>query len=81
MKIVLIVICFLLAGCSAKFVSHGKARYFSINLLTFSDVKDIDAQFEGGRLRVGSTHIHPDPNSIKATGELVGEAGKILITP
>ena len=82
---VLLVVLLVLSGCSAKSISYSrdgiKVKYTSINFLTFSGTKDIDAQFDDSRLRVGSAYIQPDPESIKAAGEAAGEAGKVLLTP
>ena len=65
-----------LTGCSAKYIRYKDVRYFSTNFLTFSDVKDVDAQIGDDRLKVGSTHVHPDANSIDAVGGVVEEVGE-----
>ena len=78
---ILIFLLLTLTGCSTKYITDGEAKYFSIHFLVRSNTNDVDARFNGNSLRVGSVDVHPDPNSIEATGGLVGEAGKVLLTP
>ena len=74
----------LVCGCQIKTASYiredgVKVKYTDYKFLVWTSTKDLDAKFDGAVFGVGSTATKSDPNSIKAAGGAVGEAGKVIL--